>query len=116
MEFPCDQLWDRRGDVRYQYPARRDHLRPDGDRRDRLCQRRGAGRAPLSIVANRERVAMVIGAGAVRNLETDTATAIDRGLGREKLSRAFSRSVRDNLVAELGVQAVRIGGFILLAR
>lgn len=55
---------------------------------------------------------------AARKLEAqpEVASGRDRGLGGEKLSRAFGRSVRNNLFAELGVQALRIGGFILLAR
>jgi PST family polysaccharide transporter len=56
------------------------------------------------------------GGAALRQADPETAGSLDRGLGREKLSRAFGRSVRNNLFAELGVQAVRIGGFVVLAR
>ncbi len=36
--------------------------------------------------------------------------------GERSLWSSFARGVRDNLLAEFGVQAIRLGGFVLLAR
>jgi len=77
-------------------------------------QQRGGGLPSAAILYAFEPVMSV-------EIHTDETAdlALPRGIaaaGQDRLWRSFARSVRANMLAEFGVQFVRIGGFILLAR